>query len=107
MPVISDACKQFQNVFYGKNDKYLAFAWNREDQLGNALVHGCEIGGSTSDAVERLAVRIAREYLTDLVANEDSNLSDAELQKTVDKILNFYPPILCGARGGNDDNQFS
>ena len=54
VPQIKGMAERLQQVFYGKDDRYQAFAWNRESSLGRALVEDCDIGGDASDAVFRL-----------------------------------------------------
>lgn len=104
VPQIKGLAERLQQVFYGKDDRYQAFAWNRETSLGRALVETCDIGGDASDAVFRLGVRMAKEYLRDLVAYENGTLDDAGIQTEIDSLIRRYTLILSGAGTAGEEN---
>ncbi len=93
---IRDLADGVQKVFYGQDDRFQPFAWNRENTLGRALVDQCGIGGETSDAVFRMALRIARDYLRNLSAFEDDRIGDDYFKAEIDKMVALYTGILVG-----------
>ncbi len=103
MPLIDAAAKRLQGVFYGEDDGYLPYAWNRESSLGLALVRDADIGGETGDAVYRLAVRMAKEFLSDLIAYENDTLDDEHFRKAVDALDRRYTMMLSGASTAGED----
>lgn len=89
-------CADFQRTFYGKNPDYLGSAWNREDQLGAALVNGAGIGGETSDAVERLAAKIISDFLGVYLPFEAEEMADEQFAFALEGIVEFYTHVLLG-----------
>ncbi len=88
-----------QDVFYGKDDRFLSFAWNKPGSLGKFLVERCGIGGEYDDAVFLLALRIAKEHFGNLVMYENDSISDEQMQSSIDDLIKKYTPLLCGMVG--------
>ena len=93
---IAALCADFQRTFYGKNPDYLGSAWNREDQLGAALVNDAGIGGDTDDAVERLAIKIISDFLGVYVPFEQEEIDDEQFQFGMNGTVEFYTHVLLG-----------
>lgn len=89
-------CSEFQRTFYGSNPEYLGSAWNREDQLGRALVEDAGIGGDTSDAVKRLAAKIISDYLGVYLPYEEDKADDEQFRFGLEGIVEFYTHVLLG-----------
>lgn len=89
-------CSDFQNTFYGKNPNFIASAWHREDQLGEALVNGAGMGGETGDAVERLAAKIISDYLAFYLPFEAEEIGDEQFQFGIEGVVEFYTHVLLG-----------
>lgn len=104
MQDIEGLAQQLQHVFYGEDDSYLPYAWNRETSLGQALVRDGDIGGDTSDAVHRLGLRLAKEYLRDLIGYENDTLGDEQFQEAVDELVHRYTLILSGAGTAGEEH---
>lgn len=85
-----------QKVFYGQDDRFQAFPWNRENVLGRMLVEQAGIGGDTSDAVYRVGIRIAKEYMQNLNAFEDDRISEDYFKAELDKMVALYTRVLVG-----------
>lgn len=103
VPKIIEIAKGLQSVFYGLDARFQPFAWNKPGSLGAALVNDCGIGGEVDDAVYRLAVRIAKEHLSDLVAYEAGRMDDEHIRQSIDDLLKRYTVILSGAMIGGGD----
>ena len=101
---IDGLAQHMQAVFYGEDETYQPFAWNRETSLGQALLRDCDIGGETSDAVYRLALRMAKEYLGDLVAYENGTVDDDSFQAAIDELVHRYTLILSGTGTAGENN---
>lgn len=95
---IRDLAAELQRIFYGQSQGgYQSSAWNSPDQLGRALVERCWVGGDVSDAAMRAAVRMVKEFVSDLVAHEQDGLTEAEMQTAVDALLSKYTRIFVGS----------
>lgn len=97
VPGILQIGADLQAVFYGSDTRYQASAWNSPKHLGRMLVGQCGIGGEVDDAVARAATRMVRDFVTDLVANEEDALTDDQLRVSVDDLLQKYTQIFVGA----------
>ena len=97
LPHLLGQAKLIQDIFYGADARFLPFAWNKPESLGAALVNECGIGGEISDAVIRVAVRIAKEFLSDLIAFEEGRIDESHMQVSVDELVKRYSAILSGA----------
>lgn len=96
LPRVKELSEALQKVFYGEDERYQSYAWNKPESFGRYLVEGCGIGGETSDAVSRVGFRIAKEYLKDLVDHERDILDELEMQASVDRIIKKYTSIFMG-----------
>lgn len=101
---IDGLAQHLQRVFFGQDDTYLAYAWNRETSLGQALVRDGDIGGEASDAVYRLGLRLAKEYLSDLIAYENDTMDAESFNASIDGLVERYTLILSGAGTAGDGN---
>lgn len=95
---IRDLAVELQRIFYGQSHGvYQSSAWNSPEQLGRALVERCGIGGDVSDAAMRASVRMVKEFVSDLVAHEQDELTEEEMQAAVDALLSKYTRIFVGS----------
>ena len=93
---VADLANKMQDVFYGHDRNYLSSAWHKESSLGQSLVDGSWVGGETHDAAFRACLRMAKEYLTDLISFEDDRISEAQMKASVDDIIARYTAIFTG-----------
>lgn len=96
VPAMKDLARRFQAVFYGEDDRYLPYAWNRPNLLGRALVDVCGIGGEVDDAVARLAGRIARDFFRISIDFENDQIDEGELQEKLDALVSLFTKVLLG-----------
>ncbi|MEW6695499.1 hypothetical protein Tther_02228 [Tepidimonas thermarum] len=87
---------ELQRVLYGQDPAYQAYVWNSPKHLGRFLVERCGIGGDTSDAVNRAAIRMMRDFAFDLVAYEDDRITEQQMQASVDALIDKFTRIFVG-----------
>ena len=97
MPEIRSLAAELQRTFYGQDPSFLASAWNSPGSLGEALVNQCGVGGDIEDAAERAAIRMVREFLSDLVAHEHDALDEPAMHGAIDALLGKYTAIFVGS----------
>lgn len=97
VPGIRELAAELQRVFYGQDPRFLASAWNGPGSLGEALVNQCGIGGEAEDAAERAAIRMVKEFVSDMVSHEHDRLSEPEMQGAVDDLIAKYTRIFVGS----------
>jgi hypothetical protein len=91
---VAQRARQMQSIFYGHSSAFTYTPWFSADHLGRALVEKAKLGGDRGDAVYRLFLRIAREYLTAYVAFESDRMSDDAFQQEINRILRLYSHVL-------------
>jgi hypothetical protein len=91
---VTEQAKRMQSVFYGHSSAFTYTPWFSVDHLGRALVEKAKLGGDRGDAVYRLFLHIACEYLTAYVAFESDRMSDEDFQKVINRILRLYMHVL-------------
>jgi hypothetical protein len=88
-----------QNIFYGRNPHYRSSTWNREQQLGAAIVSGMGLECGAQDAAYCAAFSMLYEFLKTYLAYENEEIGDEyddNYVKEVDQIIAFYVSLYLG-----------
>ena len=94
---IGDLCRGFQEIFYGQVKGYTPSVWHRPSGVGQCLVTYCHIGGTSADAVYRMATRMVKEYVSAYSKFERDEMEDMEFDIEIQRIAEFYTKILVGS----------
>lgn len=87
---------RLQSILYGEDTAYSAGPWNSERHLGQYLVSSANVGGETSDAIERISYAIAGQLGEILQGIDIGVLTEEQWTFQIDILVEFWTHVFMG-----------